>query len=541
MTEASAGCIRCSVARIVGMFEAQSAIRTSAVGGSSSVGVDVKGTTSSMMGEDGGLMVCLLTSDNNGGEQRDKEMAGSGQVRQRKTAVFEPFWEEKTGERRSCRSGSGSLSSGVESDEELMRFPCVERLIEMYGRIIQQKEEEMQRFMNSIGGGVEKAEGVDKRRRLDKTAAVARSGDKTGVRVATRGQSRLGNSTTSTGQQEADNSNRTRIRIRDSRSPVSDDGWTSAAQQISPLYSSDEEENGQRRSQEMKNRDKVTRSSSSDSALGLDEEIGAQEQQQIINSVGKTRRLTLGVSDIPLRSALLPVPEPALLPTADMVTLTTDYCPQVVRSKMILEAKLIELPLHNTSHPNNTQDSGSTECLSNTISRRESAQSYISDSGVDGVRYVRTPSVVVSDYSDDTMCGITLEEIEYLRRHRLRRASTDCESDISAASSCSNLNYCGSSISALEGCDYQQCGLRTPERKVSDCSTCSTLSCEEETHAETTEVLRQRLQDIGLRPPVAESGDKTHSPAVDLQAKRRSKKKVCIHHHSHSHHQHKQP
>lgn len=271
----------------------------------------------------------------------------------------------------------------------------------------------------------------------------------------------------------------------------------------------------------MKNRDKVTRSSSSDSALGLDDDLSQQEQQQIIGRVGKTRRLTLGVCDIPLRSALLPVPEPTLLPTSNSSTIGTDHCPTVVRSKMILEAQLIELPLG--SNPPLT-DSGSTEalgCLSNSISRRESAQSYVSDSGVDGVRYVRTPSVVVSDYSDDTMCGITLEEIEYLRRHRLRRPSTDCDSDISAASSCSNLNYCGSSISALEGCDYQ-CGLRTPERKVSDCSTCSTLSQDEEDLA-----LRQRLQDLGLRPPIGELGDKPYPPEVEIR--KRPKKKVCDH------------
>lgn len=343
------------------------------------------------------------------------------------------------------------------------------------------------------------------------------AGDKTGANVATEVQSSTEGSTALVEQLDASSS----VRNRHSRSPASDDGWS--ATQQSPYCSSDEESPAGLQ-HKMKNRDKVTRSSSSDSALGLDEDIGQQEQQQIINTVGKTRRLTLGVLDIPLRSALLPVAEPALLPTSDNLTNTGDHCPTVVRSKMILEAQLIELPLAFAS---SLADSGSTEalgCPSNSISRRESAQSYVSDSGVDGVRYVRTPSVVVSDYSDDTMCGITLEEIEYLRRHRLRRASTDNDSDISAASSCSNLNYCGSSISALDGCEYQ-CGLRTPERKVSDCSTCSTLSCEED-----DAVLKHRLQDLGLRPPPAVSSDLNERAYPELNAKKRStKKKVCNH------------
>ncbi|XP_039437851.1 uncharacterized protein LOC120419259 isoform X1 [Culex pipiens pallens] len=441
-------------------------------------------------------------------------MKGS-RLRQRKTAVYKRFWAEDTaddddggggdgddgtaGQRISGRSGSGSFSSGVESDEEMIRFPCVERLIELYANIIKQKEAETARFASRVVAG--RTAGDGDKRRLDKTAGTL-PGDKTTANVPTELQSSTVSSTS------VDASSSGRLRAQNKSSAPEEDGWSATRQ--SPYCSSDEED--ETVLAKMKPRDKVTRSSSSDSALGLDEDLTQQEQQQIISSVGKARRMTLGVSDIPLRSALLPVPEPALLPTSDCPILTSDHnqCPAVVRSKMILEAQLIELP---QTQPTD----GSTEalgCLSNSISRRESAQSYVSDSGMDGVRYVRTPSVVVSDYSDDTMCGITLEEIEYLRRHRLRRASTDCESDVSAASSCSNLNYCGSSISALEGCDYQ-CGLRTPERKVSDCSTCSTLSCEDADDA----ALRNQLQDLGLR-----SGQTVDS--ADPEGRRRTKKKV---------------
>lgn len=435
-------------------------------------------------------------------------MKGS-RPRQRKTAVYKRFWnedapedddvgEDAAGQRIPGRSGSGSFSSGVESDDEMIRFPCVERLIELYANIIKQKEAETARFASRVVAGRPPlgGDGGDKGR-LDKTDGTG--GDKTATaNVPAELQSNAVSSTSVDASSSGGS-----VRNHENTSPASEeDGWSATRQ--SPYCSSDEEDELAK----MKPRDKVTRSSSSDSALGLDEDLSQQEQQQIISSVGKARRMTLGVSDIPLRSALLPVPEPALLPTADCQILTSDHhqCPAVVRSKMILEAQLIELP----SPPID----GSTEalgCLSNSISRRESAQSYVSDSGMDGVRYVRTPSVVVSDYSDDTMCGITLEEIEYLRRHRLRRASTDCESDVSAASSCSNLNYCGSSISALEGCDYQ-CGLRTPERKVSDCSTCSTLSCED-ADADTG-ALRNQLQDLGLR-------------SEEQDGRRRTKKKVC--------------
>ncbi|XP_053660424.1 uncharacterized protein LOC128709453 [Anopheles marshallii] len=425
---------------------------------------------------------------------------------------------------------------------EVIRFPCVERLIELYANIIRQKEAEVQRFMSSIVRNGDK-------RRLDKALSSSADGRRRRATedgshgsklqqgdirkepslpasVSLESLSRtktlqatdlVGDRMRTSSVQSIDEVVRAG-RTKESSSPAqSDEGWRSSTQPSS-YGSSDEEERPvqveeEPRAENMKNRDKVTRSSSSDSALGLDDDLSQQEQQQMIATVGKVRRLTLGVSDIPLRSALLPVPEPSTLPS--LTTVTSDHCPTVVRSKMILEAQLIELPLVDGNGGSSDQ-SGQQQLgcpPSNSVSRRESAQSYISDLG-EGVRYVRTPSVVVSDYSDDTMCGITLEEIEYFRRHRLRRGSADCESDISAASSCSNLNYCGSSISALDGCEYQ-CGLRTPERKVSDCSTCSTVSCEED---EGYSVVRSKLASLSLPsnpvPEEPESSPKAGEPPV---------------------------
>uniref|UniRef100_A0A182M7P8 Uncharacterized protein n=1 Tax=Anopheles culicifacies TaxID=139723 RepID=A0A182M7P8_9DIPT len=435
-------------------------------------------------------------------------------------------------------SAAGRETGWSMGQAEVIRFPCVERLIELYANIIRQKEAEVQRFMSSIVRNGDK-------RRLDKAVPSSADGRR---RRATEDGSQHGDklrqgdirkepslpasvsleslSRTKTLQARDLVDDRIRTssaqsidqvvrasRTKESSSPAqSDEGWRSSTQP-SPYGSSDEEERSvpveeEPSAEAMKNRDKVTRSSSSDSALGLDDDLSQQEQQQMIATVGKVRRLTLGVSDIPLRSALLPVPEPSTLPS--VATVTAEHCPTVVRSKMILEAQLIELPLADAGTGAMSDQSGQQQLgcpPSNSVSRRESAQSYISDIG-EGVRYVRTPSVVVSDYSDDTMCGITLEEIEYFRRHRLRRGSADCESDISAASSCSNLNYCGSSISALDGCEYQ-CGLRTPERKVSDCSTCSTVSCDED---EGYSVVRAKLANLSLpSDPVPEETETTPS------------------------------
>jgi hypothetical protein len=103
--------------------------------------------------------------------------------------------------------------------------------------------------------------------------------------------------------------------------------------------------------------------------------------------------------------------------------------------------------------------------------RRQSAQSFQTDddetSASSQYRYWRTPSVVVSDYSDDVpyFTSVTLEELEQLQDV----SSSECASGASSVSG-------GAGVSAV----YAECSLRTPERKASDCSTCSTLSGDED-------------------------------------------------------------
>jgi hypothetical protein len=103
--------------------------------------------------------------------------------------------------------------------------------------------------------------------------------------------------------------------------------------------------------------------------------------------------------------------------------------------------------------------------------RRQSAQSFQTDddesSANSQYRYWRTPSVVVSDYSDDVpyFTSVTLEELEQLQ-------------DVTSAE-------CASGTGSVSGSGvYNECALRTPERKASDCSTCSTLSGDEDASCE---------------------------------------------------------
>ncbi|XP_028140656.1 uncharacterized protein LOC114334761 isoform X2 [Diabrotica virgifera virgifera] len=138
-----------------------------------------------------------------------------------------------------------------------------------------------------------------------------------------------------------------------------------------------------------------------------------------------------------------------------------------VPSKTIIEAHYVPLPLDRKF---------SVDVISETNSDTfdESRRHSCFSEGAEDqprYRYWRTPSVVVSDYSDDIM-GLTLEDIEYIRSRRDNSISPDS----SLHSSCSNLNFCGSTISGLDG-DYVLC---QPYRKSSNCSTCSTLSDEEE-------------------------------------------------------------
>ncbi|KAI8114795.1 Inositol-trisphosphate 3-kinase B [Lucilia cuprina] len=258
-------------------------------------------------------------------------------------------------------------------------------------------------------------------------------------------------------------------------SPLSDEGCNIGH---SP-YSSDDDNDSIRttntaieRIPATKHKDKVARSASSDSALGLevDEPMDVSEAPQPNQ---QKRRMTLTVTDLPLRPALLPLAEPTLLPDSPIIDTPVP---------ILLEERVVEIP--------EVPGSGFS-------SRRESSQSCFSDyppGEMQGVRFVRTPSVVVSDYSDDITCGITLEEIEYFRAQRLRRRRSSLEtsgtekdaldnnSDISASSSCSNLYYCGSTISALDGAECLVNGVRQQlERKTSDCSTCS-ISGDEDTN-----------------------------------------------------------
>lgn len=119
--------------------------------------------------------------------------------------------------------------------------------------------------------------------------------------------------------------------------------------------------------------------------------------------------------------------------------------------------------------------------------RRQSAQSFQTDdeesSANSQYRYWRTPSVVVSDYSDDGpyFTSVTLEELEQMQDV----SSSDCASG-------------GSSVSGSLGVSAgdTECGLRTPERKASDCSTCSTLSGDESSCDALLQPLRTR-QKVG--------------------------------------------
>ncbi|XP_031638734.1 uncharacterized protein LOC116350893 isoform X2 [Contarinia nasturtii] len=263
-----------------------------------------------------------------------------------------------------------------------------------------------------------------------------------------------------------------------STSPLSDEGLAIA----SPYCSSGEEEDVKTPVHE-----KVERSSSSDSAIHLDDEILARMAD--LSPRNQQRRMTLTVTDIPLRPALLPVAEPTSLPDSplppqqpfDFIPSSTNLAPLVVPSKMILEARIVEIPTPTPTSPAQLNDN-KTSSYFGQISRRESC---VSEDDMSHVRIVRTPSVVVSDYSEDVLCGITLEELEFFRQQRKSslgaaldspRSSateaTDYLSDLSAASSCSNLNYCGSSISLLDD-NYSQSPTETPERKFSSCSTCS--------------------------------------------------------------------
>nr|XP_017015202.2 uncharacterized protein LOC108069582 [Drosophila takahashii] len=269
----------------------------------------------------------------------------------------------------------------------------------------------------------------------------------------------------------------------------SDEGCNVTGGGLSP-YSSDNEDNTLSPRQR---KPKVTRCASSDSALGLDVDDGLAMD---VGMIPVQRRNTLTVTDLPLRPALLPLAEPTALPDSPLTSPTGGANSSVVGvpTKVLLEERVVAAP----------------------GSRRESTQSSYSELGGSGlplgVRYVRTPSVVVSDYSDDiTACGISMEEMEYFRLQRARvqrRCSLEAghghghghgggggsggaagmapgcakdegQSDVSAASSCSNLYYCGSTISALDGGECIVNGIRVALARKSSTQS-SSLSGEED-------------------------------------------------------------
>ncbi|KAL3272328.1 hypothetical protein HHI36_024396, partial [Cryptolaemus montrouzieri] len=120
-----------------------------------------------------------------------------------------------------------------------------------------------------------------------------------------------------------------------------------------------------------------------------------------------------------------------------------------VPRKTLIEAQFVPFPLDRKQSDCFSENSD----LFTNDSRRQSC--FTDDDEVSRYRYWRTPSVVVSDYSDDPM-GLTLDDIEYIRNQHLDNSSSP---DSSLHSSCSNLNLCGSNPETF--------------RKVSDCSTCS--------------------------------------------------------------------
>lgn len=142
-----------------------------------------------------------------------------------------------------------------------------------------------------------------------------------------------------------------------------------------------------------------------------------------------------------------------------------------VPSKTLIEAQYVPCPL-DRKFSDCGSDAADLDTKNIDTTRRHSC---FTDDGEETprCRYFRTPSVVVSDYSDDVI-GLTLEDIEYFRNQRKENSSSP---ESSLNSSCSNLNYCGSSISNLDA-EYI---LRRPFRKSSNCSTCSTLSGDEDT------------------------------------------------------------
>lgn len=308
-------------------------------------------------------------------------------------------------------------------------------------------------------------------------------------------------------------------------SPISDEGCSTS--QLSPYSSSSDDDEKPKDTMSdsgikctPKMREKVVRSSSSDSALGLDDEM--LQHQELLNAVFEStdRRISLTVTDIPLRSALLPVAEPLHLSESpksfghlSSSSEFNDFSENsvLVPSKTLLKSRIVEITSDIRNQMQLTSIEDDDQSTVNDAFRYSSSSriNYNTSSDIDAIdehnqphiRYVRTPSVVVSDYSDDIMCGITLEEIEFFRQQRIRRGSIQDRdrfgSNLSAASSCSNLDYCGSTISAMDAMELSTSGLLTPEHPNSECSSCSTASCEDSTFPlRLTEALQRQQKKV---------------------------------------------
>ncbi|XP_022919014.2 uncharacterized protein [Onthophagus taurus] len=238
---------------------------------------------------------------------------------------------------------------------------------------------------------------------------------------------------------------------------------------------------------------RVERSASSDSALGLTQ----SDDEITLNSLKKF--------------------EPTIKSSEEEIQMPysyeNPYSPRSsidhynVPTKTLLEAQCFSCPIDFATNQRKFSD------VSDGFDDSSRRESTFTDDGEEShrYRYWRTPSVVVSDYSDEVM-ALTLEDIEHIRNQKERSSSPDS----SLHSSCSNLNYVGSTISTLDA-EYIQ--RQVSFRKSSDCSTCSTLSGDEDL-LETTYKPKssgwRKLRNIVQWTPFIQTYKKQRYPWVQL-------------------------
>lgn len=163
-----------------------------------------------------------------------------------------------------------------------------------------------------------------------------------------------------------------------------------------------------------------------------------------------------------------------------------------VPTRMLLEEQFIEYPYADNDYDFDAKFASRRQSLATTLT------DDIDGDGNPRCRYWRTPSVVVSDYSDDVQGLMQLDDIDFYNNGR--KDSNFSSSECSLNSSCSNLNYCGSNISILDA-DYNQVGTLRIDRKGSDCSSCSTLSGDDDFNAinSSLPVIKTRRRDSKVR------------------------------------------